>query len=138
MFPGDHNYDYPQNAIGDVLPPVVQECYEEGAIIDINSVLTAHHMGHFEVKACAISSGEVATQECFDGNPLVFVSDELYGAPPHSLYPGRAYIPRTDYPGGLARATNGDYLFHHRFKLPTGIRGDLILIQWYYVTANSW
>jgi len=50
-------------------------------------------MGHFEVKACAISSGEVATQECFDGNPLVFVSDELYDAPPHSLYPGRAYIP---------------------------------------------
>ena len=33
---------------------------------------------------------------------------------------------------------NGNYPFHHKFKLPAGLRGDLILLQWYYLTANSW
>ena len=99
-------------------------------------MLTAHHKGHFEVKACAISPGQVATQECFDANPLTFVEDKLYGAPVHPLYPGRAYIPRTDF-AGLTRGSDGNYPFHHLFKLPNGLRGDLILLQWYYLTANS-
>ena len=46
---GDHNYDYPPNAVGTVLGPNTQECYEESSVIDIVSVLTAHHKGHFEV-----------------------------------------------------------------------------------------
>lgn len=33
---------------------------------------------------------------------------------------------------------NGEYTYHHQFKLPEGLRGDLILLQWYYLTANSW
>ena len=40
---GDHNYDYPPNAIGTVLGPNTQECYEESSVIDVVSVLTAHH-----------------------------------------------------------------------------------------------
>ena len=135
---GDHNYDYPPNAIGDgTLSPVIQACYNAGATIDIESVLTAHHKGHFEVKACAISPGEVATQACFDSSPLTFVSDELYGAPPDPMFPERAYIPLAENPA-IQRGSNGDYLFHHKFKLPDDLRGDLILIQWHYVTANSW
>ena len=138
---GDHNYDYPPNAVGGVLPPTTQGCYEEEAIIDIESVLTAHHKGHFEVKACVISPGEVATQACFDSNPLEFVSDEFYGARPHSAYPGRAYIPLADHPdltNQKMKLGNGNYPFHHKFKLPAGLRGDLILLQWYCLTANSW
>lgn len=128
---GDHNYDYPPNAIGEgVLAPIVQACYEEGAIITLDSVLTAHHKGHFEFKACPIVPGEVPTQDCFDEHPLTFISDELYSANPDPLYPERAYIPRTDYPGGLARGTNGDYFFQHKFKLPDNLRGDLVLLQW--------
>lgn len=136
---GDHNYDYPPNAIGEgVLSPVIQACYEEAGIIDVETVLTAHHKGHFEFKACPILPGEVPSQACFDENPLTFVSDKLYGAPPDPLYPERAYIPRVDYPGGLAGySSNGEYHFHHEFKLPDGLRGDLVLIQWYYVTGNS-
>ena len=74
---GGRNYDYPRNALNGNLVEVAQECYEEGAIINIESVLTAHHMGHFEVKACPITTGEVATQECFNANPLTFVSDNF-------------------------------------------------------------
>jgi len=49
LYIGDHNYDYPPNAIGTVLGPNTQECYKESSVIDIVSVLTAHHKGHFEV-----------------------------------------------------------------------------------------
>lgn len=91
---GDHNYDYPPNALGvGIVPPNVQECYEEGSTIDIVSVLTAHHKGHFEVKACPIAPGEVASQACFDEHPLTFEKDMLYGGVKQNEYPGRAYIP---------------------------------------------
>lgn len=45
--------------------------------------------------ACPITHGQVPTQECFDANPLTFISDEKYGAVPDVNYPQRAYIPRT-------------------------------------------
>ncbi len=69
-----------------------QTTYEVGSTIEIEAVLTAHHKGHMEVKACSVSPNEVATQSCFDSNPLEFVSDELYNAPKDVNYPGRAYI----------------------------------------------
>ena len=58
-------------------------------MIDVESVLTAHHKGHFELKACPIAPGEVPTQSCFDNNKLTFVEDKLYGAPADLLYPER-------------------------------------------------
>ena len=76
-----------------IVPPNVQECYEEGSTIDIVSVLTAHHKGHFEVKACPIAPGEVASQACFDEHPLTFEKDMLYGGVKQNEYAGRAYIP---------------------------------------------
>jgi hypothetical protein len=59
-------------------------------------VLTAHHKGHFVLKACSISPGEIPSQACFDANPLEFVSDELYGAPKDVNFPERAYIAPPD------------------------------------------
>ena len=132
---GGRNYDYPRNALNGNLVEVAQECYEEGAIISIESVLTAHHMGHFEVKACPITTGEVATQECFNANPLTFVSDNFYNAPVDPLYPGRAYIPRSEY--STQKSSSNAYLFRHQFKLPDGLKGELVLLQWYYLTGNS-
>ncbi|KAL3798617.1 hypothetical protein ACHAWO_014026 [Cyclotella atomus] len=136
-FVGDHNYDLPPNAIGGIMPSVTQGCFRPEADITFESVLTAHHMGHFAFKSCAISHGEVPTQECFDANPLTFLSDELYGANADPLYPERAYIPRTDYVGGLVRDSSGDYVMRHKYRLPAGLSGDLVLIQWHYVTGNS-
>ena len=134
---GDHNYDYPTSALGGVLAPTIQACYDKGSVIEVETILTAHHKGHFTFKACAISAGEVPTQECFNANPLTFVSDELYGANPDPLYPERAYIPRADYPGGLIEQAGGEDVFRHKFRLPQDLVGDLILIQWHYITANS-
>jgi hypothetical protein len=134
---GDHNYDLPPNFLGGIMPATPQGCYKPGADIVFESVLTAHHMGHFAFKACPISHGEVPTQECFDANPLTFLEDELYGANPDPLFPERAYIPRTDFARGLVRDSSGAYLMRHRFRLPVGLSGDLVLIQWHYVTGNS-
>ena len=134
---GDHNYDYPPNAVGGVLPPIIQECYNEGSIVELETILTAHHKGHFTFKACAISPGEAPTQECFDAHPLTFVADEMYGATFDPLYPERAYIPRLDFPGGLQYESAGNAVFRHKFRLPQGLSGDLVLIQWHYVTGNS-
>jgi hypothetical protein len=94
-------------------------------------------MGHFSYKACAINPGEVATQQCFDSNKLTFVEDVLYGSHPDPAYPDRVYIPRVDFTF-IQKDHNGiDYLFSHRYRLPKGLSGDLVLLQWHYITANS-
>ena len=79
--------------------------------------------GHFEFHACPIQPGEVPTQACFDSHPLSFVSGE--GAPPDPNYPVRAYLPPSKYN------------LKYQYRLPPALSGDLVLIQWYYVTANS-
>ena len=59
-----------------------QADYSAGDEIVLETLLTAHHMGHFVYKACPVSSvADIPTQDCFDAHPLEFVSDELYGAP---------------------------------------------------------
>jgi hypothetical protein len=34
-----------------------------------------------------------------------------------------------DFPGGL----NNNF-FHHKYQLPSGLTGDLVLLQWYWVS----
>ena len=130
------NYDSPKNALGGDLAPNVQACYADGDIVELDVILTAHHMGHFSYKACAINAGEVASQECFDSNPLIFVEDVFYGSMPDPDYPNRAYIPRADS-AIIQKDGGGDYKFSHRFKLPAGLSGELVLLQWHYITGNS-
>ncbi|KAL3759402.1 hypothetical protein ACHAWU_000701 [Discostella pseudostelligera] len=108
-----------------------------GTEASCGKLLTAYHKGHFEVKTCAINHPEeVATQECFDAHPLTFVEDKLYGAPIDPLYPGRVYLPSSDF-ARLTQGAGGYYHFHHLFQLPDGLRGNLDLLQWYKLTANS-
>eukprot|EP00590_Aulacoseira_subarctica_P007437 CAMPEP_0172436386 /NCGR_PEP_ID=MMETSP1064-20121228/71696_1 /TAXON_ID=202472 /ORGANISM="Aulacoseira subarctica , Strain CCAP 1002/5" /LENGTH=495 /DNA_ID=CAMNT_0013184787 /DNA_START=261 /DNA_END=1748 /DNA_ORIENTATION=+ len=134
-------YDAPKNAFGGALPPKIQATYVKGQQIDLQVVLTAHHKGHFTYSACALSAGQTtATQQCFDANKLMFVKDNLYGAPKDTRYPDRAYIPLTSFPGiQIVNSAVGAtaYRFNHRFQLPAGLSGDLVLIQWTYWTANS-
>lgn len=132
---GDHNYDYPKNSLGGTLAPTIQACYAEGEVIELETVLTAHHMGHFSYSACAINPGEVASQECFDNNKLIFVEDLLYGSSPDPNYPDRVYIPRREYSD--LNEEKGGYVYRHRYQLPPGLSGDLVLIQWHYITGNS-
>jgi len=134
------NYDRPKNVLGGDLPPKTQAYYAQGEVIKLDVILSAHHMGHFSYKACAIKAGEVASQACFDRNPLTFVEDVLYGSRPDPNYPNRAYIPRADAPfiqQGPPKDGKPTYKFSHRFRLPQGLSGDVVLIQWHWITANS-
>ena len=122
---GVRNYDFPKNALGGPLETKVQSCYQPGQIIDLEVYLTAHHKGHFEFKACPISPGQAPTQACFDANKLRFISGESANYDP--IYPERAYGP----PG------NPGVTYRYKFQLPAGLSGDLVLLQWKYITANS-
>mmetsp|Transcript_28388 Transcript_28388/g.32549 ORF Transcript_28388/g.32549 Transcript_28388/m.32549 type:complete len:118 (+) Transcript_28388:502-855(+) len=66
--------------------------YSQESIIDLKVVLSAHHRGHFEFKACPISESQVPDENCFNAHRLEFISDELYNAPKDDNFPGRAYI----------------------------------------------
>ena len=37
----------------------------------------------------------------------------------------------------LKKSSSGDYLYRHKYRLPANLSGDIVLIQWHYVTANS-
>ena len=80
------------------MPLNIQATYKQGDTIDVEVVLTAHHMGYFQFKACPLAQhGDVPTQACFDSYKLEFVEDVLHGVPKDDNYPERAYIPPTDY-----------------------------------------
>jgi hypothetical protein len=96
---GSRNYDEPNNVAGEVWEqPRIQATYYEGDDIDINLLVTAHHKGHFTFKVCPVQHYDVPPQTCFDANPLVFVSDNMYGGMRDANYPGRAYMDNSDHP----------------------------------------
>ena len=122
---GDTNYDENLNVFGNPMPADPQLQYAQGQEIEVDVVLTAHHMGHFEFFACPVVEGEIPTGDCFEEYPLEFVSDPLYGAPKDINYPERAYIA----PRGVALKDNTGLLgelFRSRLKLPDSLSGDLV------------
>jgi len=125
---GNVNYDFPPNTSGGVMPTNIQATYEKGQEIDVSVRVTAHHKGHFEFFVCPIEYGQAPTRECFWSHPLEYVRDLKYGAPKDPNYPYRAYIPPSTF---------GDLSYSYRLKLPSDVSGDLVLLQWWWVSANS-
>jgi len=123
---GTKNYDKFTDSMGNPMPWKTEATYEEGGIIQIKSHLAAHHYGHCEIKACA--NVQDPTQECFDANPLTYVFDAgfAYGAPANPLHPEYGHY-----------SDAGKTHYTHKFKLPTGLSGSKILLQYHYITANS-
>ncbi|KAL7530693.1 hypothetical protein ACHAXR_009440, partial [Thalassiosira sp. AJA248-18] len=136
---GLRNYDTPRNALLGPMPTKIQATYVQGQDVVLDVTLTAHHKGHFVFSACPISSGEIPTQECFDANRLTFVEDLLYGANYDPNYPERAYLHPVNDPGYVPDLGSAKSVMDFSFKmrLPPDLYGDLVLIQWYYLTANS-
>lgn len=111
---GGTSYTLPVNAYGGPMPLKIQATYEQGATIDVEVVLTAHHMGHFEFRACPLAqTGDIPTQACFDQFELEFVEDMLYGAPKDVNHPGRAYIPPAIDSVATAGSPSGK-LYHYK------------------------
>lgn len=89
----DLSSDYTTNyvdAFGGEVNWVSQAIYDEGQVIDIEVTVTANHKGHFEFYLC--TDVDNPTQECFDENPLEFVSDEYNGGTVDPDYPFRGYM----------------------------------------------
>lgn len=104
------------------MPWISQNTFAEGGIITVKSFLHTHHAGHMTLSLCP--DGPTSAQACFDApeNKLMFVNDPLYGMPQDPNYPERGY-----YAGG---ESGGIQDFEMLFKLPDGISGDQVLLQW--------
>eukprot|EP00581_Thalassiosira_minuscula_P005354 CAMPEP_0183742588 /NCGR_PEP_ID=MMETSP0737-20130205/64777_1 /TAXON_ID=385413 /ORGANISM="Thalassiosira miniscula, Strain CCMP1093" /LENGTH=1396 /DNA_ID=CAMNT_0025978175 /DNA_START=206 /DNA_END=4396 /DNA_ORIENTATION=- len=136
---GIRNYDTPKNALGGKMPIKIQADYTQGQDVVLNVTLTAHHKGHFVFSACPIAPFEIPTQKCFDQNKLTFVEDLLYGGNYDPNYPERAYLAPVDdlnYAIDIG-SSRGIMDYSFKMRLPPNVYGDLVLIQWYYLTANS-
>lgn len=113
---GNRDYKSPQNALGDPMQLNIQGTYAEGDIIELEVVLTAHHMGHFEYSVCPLSShGEIPTASCFDSHKLEFVEDALYNAPKDPAYPGRAYIAPRSVANPVYGGQPYGMMFRHKY-----------------------
>jgi hypothetical protein len=111
-----------------------EENYVEGGTITIQSFLDTHHNGHMEARVCVVSGANSCSNPAdFAGNELVFELDlALGGHPPmpkDSNYPERGM-----YAGGQGGSIKE---FAFRYKLPMGIYGERVLLQWKYISANS-
>jgi len=146
--PWERNYDLPQNVRGDPMPPNIQGVYKDGSVIEVEVLVTTHHKGHFELAVCPIQplgsksqDLNIPTADCFAQNKLTFLSDELYNAPQDPLHPERAYIVpslKAEWVSGKPgeQPVVGAY-YKMKFQLPQGVNGEIVLLQWYYLTANS-
>ena len=126
------NFDYDdyKDSAGNPMPWISQETFTEGQVITVKSYLDTPHNGHMELKACP--NGDASTQECFDtpGHELIFQDDVLYNMPADPSYPGRGY-----YAGGQGGGLKSHEM---RFKLPDNIKGDKVMLQYKYITANRY
>merc|ERR1712106_157067 len=117
-----NNYDEWVDISNNPIPWNSQATYTEGEIITIGSFLSTNHKGHQDVFICADDN---PTQECFEEHPLEFIEDLTSGAPKDPNYPNR----------GMYAPDVQDFV--HTFRLPEGVTGDRVMMQWRYVTANS-
>ena len=118
------NYDDYRDSLGNPMPWIPQGVYSAGQEIDIEIMLTANHWGHFELYVCP--DGNASTQDCFLRNPMTMVQDLKYNGPRDPNYPERGYL------GSNRRET-----FRFRYRLPDGVVGNRVMMQWRYVKANS-
>lgn len=126
----NRNYDRPLDKAGNPLILQAQAVYTEGQIIDTEYVFTANHNGHHYLRGCPDA---VLSKECFERYPpLEFIEDltmQAYGtshnAPKDPNYPERGYL------------NQGASHTRMRFKLPPGLVGDMVVLQWHWVTGNS-
>ena len=134
------------------MPPNIQSTYTEGDIITVEVLITTHHKGHFVFSACPIIATSLEygskqpdnqhpTQECFDQYKLTLVEDTLYNANIDRRFPERIYLAPASV---LQWANEGPSIqpvtgakYKLQLQLPKGLHGEVVLLQWYYLTANS-
>eukprot|EP00854_Cymbomonas_tetramitiformis_P006493 gene6493-7785_t len=126
---------------GDPYQPQLQATYMQGGLLELEFLITAHHMGHVELHVCP--NRDNPTQSCFDEHPLTFVEDLACAepAPRDPNYPERGYLCPNNGDAEIPEGSYGDSRsgmgFRHHWRLPEGLHCEQCLLQWYYLTANS-
>jgi len=114
--------------------------FHTGDEILIETILTAHHMGHFEFYLCNLddidSPNNRVTQECLFKYRLERVPIPNEISPIDENYPYRFYIPPIPC---MEFQTNGypGYKSIMKYKLPDKLECKHCVLQWWYFTANS-
>ncbi|KAL7541081.1 hypothetical protein ACHAXR_010610 [Thalassiosira sp. AJA248-18] len=114
--------------------------YVEGGTMIVDSYLDTHHNGHMEIRACAMSDSDptkCSSPEEFEGNELHFIDDLIHPEAEgfHGPMPADPNYPeRGMYAGGQG---GGVKSFSFLYRLPMGVFGEKVLLQWKYITANS-
>ena len=90
-------------------------------MIDIEVDLTTNHWGRFVLKLCPIQDRQtIVTQECLDMYPLHRADDPTQTA--------------FEIPKDVKKKA---YLVY-RVKLPEGVTCNQCVVQWTYLTGNTW
>lgn len=123
---GAKDYDIWLDSQGNPMPWQSHSIYNKGDEIRVDVTVTAHHFGHFEVKACAMGSS--STQDCFDANPLMYVSE---------IVDGRQGMPKDENNPHRAMLWGDGLELSYMMKLPDNVAGEEVLLQFVYWTANN-
>jgi len=100
---------------------VIGRRYVMGQNIEVEIDLTTNHWGHFVLKLCPLNDvTEIVTQDCLDRYPLYLASDP------------------TTYKYQIPEDTKKKSVVHYDVMLPKGITCKQCVVQWTYVTGNTW
>mmetsp|Transcript_26590 Transcript_26590/g.32777 ORF Transcript_26590/g.32777 Transcript_26590/m.32777 type:complete len:233 (+) Transcript_26590:2148-2846(+) len=121
---GPRDYDNFVDFLSNPMPWIPQAVYTEGQEFTVEVMLTANHWGHFEIHLCP--NGNSSTQACMLQHPAEMIQDLVHNGPRDSAHPERGYV------GSGSTGT-----FRFKYRLPPGVTGNNVMMQWRYVTANS-
>jgi hypothetical protein len=96
---------------------VIVQKYTQGQIFSVAVMITANHLGYFEFKICNLdANNRIESDNCFAQNPVLTES----GDPKYQ-------VPSSD-----------NKLYEFKLQLPENLACEHCVLQWTYVTGNSW
>ncbi len=125
--PGESKYLKGGKIYGNPPGGDIQATYTSGQSIDINVIVTAHHMGWWQFYLC--DKGDELSQTCLNKHMLLRDPNDPSISPVDHNFPGRYYMIPTCYGAAAYDQTV-------RYKLPAGLTCPHCVLQWYWVTAN--
>lgn len=101
---------------------IIGQTYTAGQVVRMTVQITANHLGYFIFKLCPKqSAGELVTQECLNSHNLTVINGDNTGL--------RFLVDQED---------PNQMFFYPVVQLPEDVNCENCVIQWTYVTGNSW
>jgi len=107
----------PHEVPGKYANGIIVETYEAEQEVQVTIQITANHKGYFEFKLCPNNNiHQDPQQDCFDSNLLEVVNGD----------------------GNKFMIGVGNKNYYPIIKLPNGLTCSQCILQWTYITGNSW